>query len=233
MTAIVLAYHAIEAGPPPLCIEPDVFRDHLATIEDAGVRVVALGKIADGPDEPCVAITFDDGFASVVENAAPALLERGLPATVFCVAGHLGGANDWPGEPPPQRRLASAAELAACGIEIGSHGMTHLRLDRVSEAELQREVVDSRSALEDALGVAVEWFAYPRGSVAGRELVERTYAGACAVGNRALGPGFDRFELPRVEMHYLRRPSLLRHVLGGGRAYLALRRAGRRLVPPD
>ena len=132
MTAIVLAYHAIEAGPPPLSIEPDVFRDHLATIEDAGVRVVPLGEIADGPDEPCVAITFDDGFASVVENAAPALVERGLPATVFCVAGHLGGVNDWPGEPPPQRRLASAAELAACGIEIGSHGMTHLRLDRAS-----------------------------------------------------------------------------------------------------
>jgi len=38
MTAIVLAYHAIEAGPPPLSIEPDVSRDHLATIEDAGLR---------------------------------------------------------------------------------------------------------------------------------------------------------------------------------------------------
>ena len=69
--------------------------------------------------------------------------------------------------------------------------------------------------------------------MAGRDLVERTYAGACAVGNRALSPGFDRFELPRVEMHYLRRPSLLRRVLGGGRAYLALRRAGRRLGRPD
>ena len=200
---------------------------------------------AEPAGEPVLAITFDDGFASVTENAAPALDERGMPATVFCVAGHLGGLNDWPSEPAgsPRRPLASAEALAAAAesglLELGSHGMHHQPLDLADEATLRREVVDSRSALEDETGCPVRWFAYPYGAEpgkGGRALVERTYAGACGGGNRRVGPSADRFRLPRVDPHYLRRPALFRRVLEGGDSYLRLRRVGaraRRLAQRD
>ena len=81
-------------------------------------------------DDPLVAVTFDDGFASVARNAAPLLAARGLGATVFCVAGHS-AAERLAERPRGSFRLARScppseiAELAAAGIEIGSHGFSH------------------------------------------------------------------------------------------------------------
>ena len=240
--AAVLTYHAVEAGPTPLCTEPALFAEHLDAILDAGVTALPLGRLADeveagGPDRPSVAITFDDGCASVVEEAVPLLRERGLPAAIFCVAGHLGGHNDWPTEPSssPRFRLASAAALsdaAGDGIEIGSHGFTHLPLGLADGKQLEREVVASRALLEDETGEAVDWFAFPADPRVGsraRELVRGAYAGAVAGGNRSAKPQADRWAFPRLEMHYLRRRTRLRRALLGHDGYLALRRAGGRM----
>jgi peptidoglycan/xylan/chitin deacetylase (PgdA/CDA1 family) len=243
--ALILTYHGIEHGPPPLFLRPALFRDHLDALLESGATPVSLDRLRDGnvPDRG-VALTFDDGFLSVADEAAPLLAERGLPATIFCVAGHAGGLNDWPTQPRsvPRRRLADArtlAELAGAGFEIGSHGTQHAPLTGASEPVLRREVVDSRRSLEEAVGVPVGWFAYPYGVVgapAARDLVEQTYDGACAGGTRAVRPGANPFALPRVDAHYLRSPRVLRRVLEGVDSYLWLRRSGararRRLMGP-
>jgi len=248
---LVLTYHAIEPGPPPLFFDPALFEHHLDRIAESGVRTLALSQVAEevragGPSEPGVAITFDDGFASVVENAAPLLVERGIPATVFCVAGHLGGSNDFKTDPPgtPRARLAAAAglaELAAAGFELGSHGWRHIPL-AVAERDpglLRQEVVESRRALEDRCGCPVCWFAPPYGSPPGgqgRGLIERTYEGACGGRLGAVRPGGDRYALPRVDAHYVRRPRRLCKAIRGGSAYLRLRGLGartRRIVRSD
>lgn len=247
--SLILTYHAIEPGPGPLFIEPSLFRAHLAVIAESGVEVVTLDRIAEqaqnGDLRPStVAISIDDGFASVADHAAPLLVEAGVPATFFCVAGRLGGFNDFRGQRPgvPRRPLAGAAALAdlvAERIEIGSHGMAHAPLSLVDESTARREVVDSRRVLEDAIGAPVRWFGYPYGAVPGRStqaLVERTYAGACVGENRPVRAGSDRFALPRFDAHYLRRPALLRRALQGWDPYLLLRRGGgriRRSLRPD
>jgi len=242
-TILVLTYHAIEPGSPPLFMDPALFEHHLDRIVDSGVRTLTLSQVAEevragGPGERGVAITFDDGFASVVENAAPLLLERGIPATVFCVAGHLGGRNDFGTDPPgiPKRPLAAAtalAELAAAGFELGSHGSRHIPLAVAErDAELLREeVVGSRRALEDRCGCPVRWFAPPYGSPPGRrgrDLIERTYEGACGGGLGPVRPAGDPYALPRVDAHYVRRPGRLGSAIRGGRAYLRLRGLGAR-----
>jgi peptidoglycan/xylan/chitin deacetylase (PgdA/CDA1 family) len=241
--AIVLAYHGIEVGPRPLWIDPARFREHLDTIAASGAEPVSLSRIVRGLrdgdlPERCVAVTFDDGLLSVVENAVPLLAERGIPATVFCVAGWLGRTNDWPSQPPgvPRRQLAGAGALAdaaaAPGIEIGSHGTDHAPLVPDSaEHLLRREIVDSRAALEHAVGVPVRHFAYAydaASSPRAYELVASTYDGACAGANQPVSRGSDPLRIPRVDSHYLRRPALLRRALEGDGSYLALRRAGGR-----
>jgi peptidoglycan/xylan/chitin deacetylase (PgdA/CDA1 family) len=238
---LVLTYHAIEAGPPPLCIEPALFRRQLEEIAASTARVVPLRELVNaaeaGSGDDLIAITFDDGFASVVESALPALAEHGLPATIFCVAGHLGGRNDWPTEPArsPRLPLASGEALADARrsgpVEIGSHGMSHEPLAALGEQELDRELLGSKAALEDATGLAVDWLAYPYGEPPrgqGMEMVRRAYAGACAGGNERVGAG-ARYEVPRVDPHYLRRPARLRAVLEGRDSHLRLRRAGARV----
>lgn len=247
--ALVLVYHGVEAGPPPLFLEPALFRRHVECLAEAGAAGLTLGELArrlatgDPLPERAVSITFDDAFSSVVERAAPVLLEYGLPATVFAVAGHLGGTNDWPSQPPgvPRRPLARAsdlAELARAGFEIGSHGMEHAPLTSADATVARRELVDSRRRLEDAVGVRVTSFAYPYGSApppAALALTESSYSCACAVAFDLAGDGADLYALPRVDVHYVRRPALLRRALLGSLGpYLRVRRVGaaaRRFVP--
>lgn len=51
------------------------------------------------------------------------------------------------------------------GVEFGSHSLTHPWLPSVPDAQLRREVSDSKRRLEDLLGVEVKSFAYPYGGV--------------------------------------------------------------------
>ncbi len=231
---MIIAYHAIEDGPSPLFISPDLFRRHVEAIVISPAVVVTLDDVLAGDlPERWVALTFDDGYASVVRNAAPVLADAGFVAAVFCLAGRLGGDNRWPGQPDsvPSRPLASAedlAELAEQGWTIGSHGLDHAQLDRPET--LEREVVESREQIADATGAAVDWFAYPHGTVSGRDLVASTYRGAVAMGNRFADAGSPAHALPRVDAHYLRRPALLARALAGSHGYVALRRSLARLA---
>lgn len=226
--ALILTYHAVEDGPPPLCLDPAEFEAHADVIAGSGATVLTVRDLAERLtagtlDGSAVAITFDDGFSSVGESAAPILEARGLTATVFCVAGHLGDTSDWPSARQGgfHARLASApalAELAARGFEIGSHGFEHAPLAGASEEMLQREVVDSRRLLEEETGSRVTSFAYPYGALPGRagaSLVSTTYDAACTTVLRRVASGSERHALPRIDAHYVRNPDVLRRVLDG------------------
>jgi peptidoglycan/xylan/chitin deacetylase (PgdA/CDA1 family) len=248
--ALILTYHAVEPGPPPLCVDPGLFREHVDSLVDSGAHGLTLSELAGAAErdeipERAVAITFDDGCASVARFAAPLLAERGLRATVFCVSGHLGGVTDWPTQPAsvPVFELATAAELeelASMGIEIGSHGVEHFPLAFASEQRAREELLASKRALEQAVRAPVRSFAYPYGSPpspVARALVREAYSAACGARLGTVRRDSDSFSLPRIDVHYLRRPELLgRAVTGGLRAYLHARGLGaraRRLLKSD
>jgi peptidoglycan/xylan/chitin deacetylase (PgdA/CDA1 family) len=112
------------------------------------------------------AITFDDGYRDFAELAVPALRARGLHATVFVPAGHLGGWNSWDAGRAARRAILDAAELrelAAGGVEIGAHGASHVRLRDLDAEALERETGVARRTLESAAGRPVRLFAYPYG----------------------------------------------------------------------
>ena len=248
--ALILTYHAIAAGPPPLFVEPTLLARQLDCIIDSGANVLTVSELAStlraGTLPPrAVVLTFDDAFASVADAAAPLLAERGLHATLFCVSGHLGGLSNWPSQPlsAPRLPLADAAalsELAAAGWEIGSHGVSHEPLARLSADARRRELLESREVLEQALGVAVRSFAFPYGAVpAGSRdsLREAGYDAACTTRIASVSVVADPLALPRVDAHYLRRPAILEAVLvGTALGYLGTRRIAaraRRLVVRD
>ena len=236
-TALVITYHAVDASAGPLSVEPALLREHLDVVDDAGARTLTISELAAAirggsiPDGS-VALTFDDAFASVIDEAAPLLAERGQRATVFAVTGAIGARNVWPSQPPgaptaPLADLDGLRALASAGWEIGSHGHEHAPLGHVGAAAARRELVDSRARLEQALGISVGSLAFPYGDLprgGTARLVRETYTAACTTRLAYARPATDPWMIPRVDAHYVRRPEILRRVVeGSAEPYLRAR----------
>lgn len=116
---------------------------------------------------PTTRISFDDGNRSDVERALPALLERGLTATFFALAGRL--------DDPASLSASDLHELHDVGMRIGTHGWSHMSLARLGDADARREVIDARVALEEASGATVTDIALPLGRY-DRALLQRLKA---------------------------------------------------------
>jgi peptidoglycan/xylan/chitin deacetylase (PgdA/CDA1 family) len=101
----VLAYHAIDdlSDDPYLRDYPvpaALLERQLEALANAGFRFIGvdefLAHLAGRPVKGrAILLTFDDGYASLLDQAAPLLKRLDIPATVFVVTGHLGGSNDW------------------------------------------------------------------------------------------------------------------------------------------
>lgn len=112
-----------------------------------------LDSVADRPE---VRITFDDGNASDVAHALPALRERGMTGIFFVVAGRLGA--------PGFLDESGVRELAEHGMTIGCHGMRHRPWRTLDGAALDEELVGAKQLLQAAAGHPVTQAACPFGS---------------------------------------------------------------------
>lgn len=115
--------------------------------------LAVLDEVADRPD---VDLTFDDGYASDLEVALPAILERGLSARFFPLAGMLGQ--------PGHLDTAGVRALADAGMTVGSHGMRHRSWRGLDERSGREELVSARAMIAEASGALVTSVACPFGS---------------------------------------------------------------------
>jgi peptidoglycan/xylan/chitin deacetylase (PgdA/CDA1 family) len=238
----ILTYHSLDASGSVISLAPQTFRRHMELLHEGGRRGIALGDLIEAWEgraelpARAVVVTFDDGFRNVADHAAPVLARLGFRATIFAVAGHCGGHNDWPTQPRdvprlPLLSLPELRELTGAGFEIGSHGLHHAPLDEATPAIAEAEIVGSRRTLEDALGSRISTFAYPYGlaNAEARGLVRSHYDAACSTELRQASRLEDRHFLSRIDAYYFQGPALFRTLgttAGGG--YLALRRLARR-----
>jgi len=77
----------------------------------------------------------------------------------------LFGAHVKPADLPSRSALtwAQVSEMAAAGIEFGSHTCSHPILAQLDDDSLRRELVDSKAAITRHLGAPVDIVAYPIG----------------------------------------------------------------------
>lgn len=140
-----ICFHGI--GTPGRQIDEDEARYWVT--RDAYLHI--LDEVATWPS---VALSFDDGNASDVEVGLPALVERGLTATFFVLAGRL----DEPGSVTSDQVRA----LPAAGMTVGTHGMDHVSWRSMPPAVRDRELVEARSVIAGLAG-EVTAAALPRG----------------------------------------------------------------------
>jgi peptidoglycan/xylan/chitin deacetylase (PgdA/CDA1 family) len=207
----ILAYHLAGAGTgSPVDLPFSVFERQMHELARSG-RVVALDRAlellaaSERSDERLVVLCFDDAYRNFHDRIWPLLSELQLPAMLYVPVEFVEGkgpaplhdARDLPPATWEQLRELADSRL----VMIGSHGLRHVDLRRLSPSELQRELGDSRRVLEKRVGRAVTSFCYPRALSTRRVVTEarRWYGSAVAAGGRTNRSGtFDPHLLSRV-----------------------------------
>src|SRR5215212_2193220 len=144
---VILTVHGI--GPTCRPFEPGEDRTWVTVEQFEQVLDAVVGR-------PDVRLTFDDGNASDVEIGLPRLLERGLSAEFFVLAGLLGEAG----------RLdeADVRKLHEAGMRVGSHGWAHRDWRQLQPDLRSQEMADARRVLAELIGAPVSRVAIPFGS---------------------------------------------------------------------
>ena len=207
----VIAYHAVgscpeAADPENLFMPAERFEEQMAFLATRH-DVVPLEQIVHGTaGKDAVAITFDDGFRSVLSIAAPIMRRHGFPGTVFVPSRWIGGrSTSWYGAPGCETEIMSADELREAernGIEVASHGSAHLDFAAVSPAEAAADIDASIAELAQAVGRRPRYLAYPYGrySAAAKQAASERFEAAFSIDLRHDGPfAFERVGITRLD----------------------------------
>jgi peptidoglycan/xylan/chitin deacetylase (PgdA/CDA1 family) len=158
---VILYYHDIPtATRARFARQMDKLRQR-ATVVDADWR--------GGPVKgPVCAITFDDAFVSVVDNALPELAKRQLPCTIFVPVGVLGRAPGWTMEANCAADEVVAdqdviSSLPSPLVTLGAHTLTHPFLSRLPRHAARAEIEGSRELLTAMTGQDVRLLSFPYG----------------------------------------------------------------------
>ncbi len=196
---IVLNYHElVEASPPNAwCLTNEMFDTHLALCGD---RLVSPWNFLEHCHDlktnhsDAVLLTFDDGFLTDYTHVYARYVKTGrIPGFMSFIPTNFVGS-------PGRMSWAMIEELGRGGVAIGSHGLTHVDLTTVSDAELDRELVVSKSMLEDRLAQQVTLFAFPYGRFSRRVWEAALRAGYTHLFTIQLGNhrGFEPFLYSRL-----------------------------------
>ncbi|MBT1445185.1 polysaccharide deacetylase family protein [Shewanella sp. JM162201] len=207
--AVVMQYHHVsESSPRVTSVTPAEFRSHMQFLADNQFKVmplrdlVAMVQRGEEPPLRAVAITFDDGYQNIADEAVPILKEFGFPYTLFVsidpmLKGHKGMMTE-----------ATLKRLARDGAEIANHSFAHDHLirklpgetDADWKARIRSDLLATEKTLEQIRGKAVQpMLAYPFGEYNGalQQLIKELGMVAFGQQSGAMGRYSDLTAIPR------------------------------------
>ena len=214
-TVPVLLYHSVSAEATGLMqrytLSPEMFRQHVAWIAQNGFDTITVSDYAMAlrgekplPRRPLV-VTFDDGYADFLVEAAPVLAEHGIVSTLYVTTRPIGRTRRGTMAGRAMLTWSELRELPALGVEIGGHSHDHAQLDLLAGDRLVHQVRTCKQALEDHLQLRVDSFAYPHGynSATTRRAVRAAdYTSACGVGNALSHARDDLWSIARIMLEH-------------------------------
>ncbi len=200
----IIMYHRFgEPNYPSTNIQMEKFESHIIELKNPKYNIMGLSKIIDelkaGNELPdfTVALTIDDAFISVYNNAWPILLENKIPFTIFVATDPidqgLNGYMNWD----------QIRELKKNGVEIGSQTKSHPHMHRLSEEDMRNEINYSNSRFLEELGEKPILFAYPYGeyNLTSKKIAEENFIAAFGQQSGSAHPSIGFHELPRFAMN--------------------------------
>jgi peptidoglycan/xylan/chitin deacetylase (PgdA/CDA1 family) len=224
----VLMYHRVgEANSfweSRYAIPAERFAAHMLALVRSGYQAITIDSLVDWmeggaalPDGAFV-LTFDDGYRGVYEYALPVLEQMKWPFTVFLVSDLIGKEDIWSAEANPEGNLyplLNSQEIQTMqqrGCCFHSHSRSHAKLPSLDDDALSDQILGSRQALGEQLGVDLAYLAYPYG-----QFDERVIAATKSAGYRAAfstRSGFnqrngDLFSIRRIDVYGTDTPAML------------------------
>ena len=203
--AILLYHHVSSSTPASTSISPEAFKSHMEYL-DAHHTVVSLQDVVSAIQhnttlpENAVAITFDDGYANILDNAHPILADLGFPYTVFINPDEIGVG-------PKQLTWEQVIAMHNDGVVFANHTLDHLHMlngeqamgERAWLEKVWQNVESAEKKIEDKLDISLKYLAYPFGeynTALANKLKAEGYIGF-GQHSGAVGPSSDMQALPR------------------------------------
>ncbi len=185
-------------------------------------------------------VSVDDGFANVLHNAWPIMKSLNIPFSFMVCPDFVGAdieglrafsANAEYARILPMATWDELRQASREGVEIGAHTLSHRRMSALGEADLRREIFESKARIEAEIGRPCTSFAWPfgrRDAISARGIALSHEAGFETVfssirGTVSAGDGVPVY-LPR---HHFEPGWALRTVL-----YYATRKEAPFFIPP-
>lgn len=154
-------------------------------------------------------ITFDDGYSDNCDFALPLLIERGIPCTYFVSTENVLSQVPFPHDSESgvllkTNTVEQLREFSDAGIEIGCHTRTHIDFSRVQDPTIvRREIIDAKCELEQMIGRAVRFFAFPYGMP--QQLTQMAIEAVYEAGFQGFCSAFGGYNLVGQDAFHLRR----------------------------
>lgn len=177
----VLAYHKVDRNFEwgVTRVLPSQFSEQMRFLYQKRYKAITLSDLLKNNSyEKRVAITFDDAYEELINNAFSIMQKYSFKATIFVVTDFVGKENLWDVNLGFRRfnhmNWSALRNISSAGFEIGSHTHTHPDLTKISEESIRKEFSFSKKILEDKLGVSVHFVSYPFGRYS-RKIKEIAY----------------------------------------------------------
>lgn len=203
---VILQYHHVSSSTPKVTsVTPAQLMEHLDLLESLDIKVLPLPvfmqKAMNGERSArYAAITFDDGYRNILDNAHPILQEYQFPYTIFINPEQIGQRRD-------QLTWEEVKRLSDEGVLFANHTLNHQHLLQRQQGEnrqqwlrrIREDITQADAIINEKLGTSPKYLAYPYGEY-NRDvqalLSELNYVGF-AQHSGAVGAGTDLTAVPR------------------------------------
>lgn len=204
-SAVVFMYHRFgEDKYPTTSVTLEQFETHLGEIKSGAFNVAPLPDIVAALKsrkpiaDRTIALTIDDAFQSVYDQAWPRLRSQNLPFTLFIATDSVDDNT------PGYMSWDQIRELSEWGATIGGQSASHLHMPTATKEQIVSDLARSMRRFKEELGFVPTLFAYPYGEFSNDIKAAVEHAGYEAAFGQHSGVaygGIDMFSLPRFAMN--------------------------------
>lgn len=169
LTVPIIVYHSVRPFIPhesalqdQFDITPELLESQLRYLNEHHIKTITPQELVrqlksgQATTTAQVILTFDDGWENQYRYAYPLLAKYHATAVFYVFTNPLSRARHY-------LTWDQVRELHAAGFTIGSHTLTHPYLSRLTDAELDHQLTESKKIIEDELAAPVTDFASPFG----------------------------------------------------------------------